>query len=80
MAAAHILDLRLDGAADALRPVLAMPPALRITQFGERLTGLRARLAGPEFAVAQEAIDLCEQIDEFCAETAAQQPRSSEDN
>ena len=74
MAEAYLLDGRLDGAAAAMAPVLRMSPSLRIAQFGERLTAVRRRLAGPEFSGAREARDLCEQIDSFCGETVVQQP------
>lgn len=77
MAAAYLLDRRLDGAANALAPVLAIPPGMRIAQFSERLAGVRRSLADPEFSGAREASDLCEQIDVFCGETVVQQPLPS---
>ena len=74
MAAAYLLDGRLDGAAAAMAPVLRMSPSLRIAQFSERLSAVRRRLAGPEFSDAREARDLCDQIDGFCGETVVRQP------
>jgi hypothetical protein len=77
MAAAYLLNRRLDGAANALAPVLAIPPGKRIAQFCERLTGVRRGLADPEFSGAREARDLCEQIESFCGDTVVQLPLPS---
>ncbi|WP_327146312.1 helix-turn-helix transcriptional regulator [Nocardia sp. NBC_01327] len=70
-AAAHLINGSLDGAADALRPVLRLEEDKRIAQLEERLTGLRQRLTRPEFREAVEARDLDESIEEFCGTTAA---------
>ena len=71
-AMAHLLKGSLDGAIDALQPVLALPVDKRIAQLNERLTGVRHRIAYPAFRDAQEAHDLDERIEEFCTTPAAQ--------
>ena len=71
-AMAHLLKGSLDGAIDALQPVLTLPVDKRIAQLNERLTGVRHRIAYPAFRNAQEAHDLDERIEEFCATPAAQ--------
>lgn len=71
-AMAYLLKGSLDGAIDALRPVLALPVDKRIAQLDERLTGVRHRLAYPAFRDAQEAHRLDERIEEFSTATAAQ--------
>ncbi|MEV0435686.1 hypothetical protein DFR75_1012210 [Nocardia ignorata] len=71
-AAAHLINGSIDGAADALRPVLGLPEDRRIAQLGERLVGLRRRIAAPNYRNAVEARGLDERIEEFCLETAAQ--------
>jgi hypothetical protein len=72
-AVAHLLKRRLDGAADSLAPVLAIPAGLRIAQLADRLADVRVRLAGPEFSEAREARALRDQIDNFTGETLAQE-------
>jgi len=73
MAVAYLLKQRLDGAADSLAPVLAIPAGLRIAQLADRLTDVRVRLAGPEFSGAREARALRDQIDDFAGETLVQE-------
>ncbi|WP_309230403.1 helix-turn-helix transcriptional regulator [Nocardia sp. SYP-A9097] len=70
-AAAHLINGSLDGAAEALEPVLRLDEDKRIAQLEERLTGLRQRLTRPEFREAVEARQLDERIEEFCGTTAA---------
>ncbi|UFS94357.1 helix-turn-helix domain-containing protein [Nocardia huaxiensis] len=70
-AAAHLINGSLDGAAEALQPVLQLDEDKRIAQLEERLTGLRQRLTGPEFRDAAEGRHLDERIEEFCGATAA---------
>jgi tetratricopeptide (TPR) repeat protein len=70
-AMAHLLKGSLDGAIDALQPVLALPVDNRIAQLDKRLTSVRHRIAYPAFRDAQEAHDLDERIEEFCTTTAA---------
>ncbi|MFB8281982.1 helix-turn-helix domain-containing protein [Nocardia colli] len=70
-AAAHLINGSLDGAAEALRPVLGLAEDKRIAQLEERLTGVRRRIAGPDFRDAVEARFLDERIEEFCGATAA---------
>ncbi len=70
-AMAHLLKGSLDGAIDALQPVLALPVNKRIAQLDDRLTSVRHRIAYPAFRDAHEAHDLDERIEEFCTTTAA---------
>ncbi|NUS95254.1 MAG: helix-turn-helix transcriptional regulator [Nocardia sp.] len=69
-AAAHLINGSLDGAAEALRPVLALDEDKRIAQLEERLTGLRRRICAPAFQGVAEARALDERIEEFCGSTA----------
>jgi hypothetical protein len=73
MAVAYLLKRRLDGAAEALEPVLSIPAGLRIAQLGERLAGARGRLGDPAFRDAHEGRDLGERISAFLAETITKQ-------
>ncbi|RBO87946.1 hypothetical protein DFR74_110201 [Nocardia puris] len=70
-AAAHLINGSLDGAAEALDPVLGLDEDKRIKQLEERLTGVRRRIAAPTFRAATEARALDERIEEFCGATAA---------
>ncbi|WP_228781855.1 tetratricopeptide repeat protein [Nocardia abscessus] len=70
-AAAHLINGSLDGAAEALQPVLGLDEDKRIAQLEERLTGVRRRIAAPAFRDAIEAHRLDERIEEFCGSTAA---------
>lgn len=69
-AAAHLINGSLDGAAEALLPVLALDEDKRIAQLEERLTGLRRRICAPAFRGVAEARALDERIEEFCGATA----------
>ncbi|MFJ4658612.1 XRE family transcriptional regulator [Nocardia sp. NPDC088792] len=69
-AAAHLIRGSLDGATEALEPVLELDEDKRIAQLEERLTALRQRLASPEFRNTPEARELDERIEEFCGSTA----------
>jgi tetratricopeptide (TPR) repeat protein len=73
MAVAYLLKRSLDGAAESLAPVLAIPAGLRIAQLGERLADVRVRLAGAEFGGARETRDLRERIDNFSGESIVQE-------
>ncbi|MEU8895533.1 XRE family transcriptional regulator [Nocardia sp. NPDC048505] len=70
-AAAHLINGSLDGAAEALHPVLGLSEDRRIVQLEARLTGVRRRIAAPTFRNASEARFLDERIEEFCGATAA---------
>jgi hypothetical protein len=70
-AAAHLINGSLDGAAEALQPVLGLEEDKRIAQLEERLTGVRRRIASRTFRDAIEARRLDERIEEFCGSTAA---------
>ncbi|MFC3963460.1 helix-turn-helix domain-containing protein [Nocardia jiangsuensis] len=69
-ATAHLVNGSLDGAAEALLPVLALDEDKRIKQLQERLGGVRRRIAAPHFRDAAGARELDERIEEFCASTA----------
>jgi hypothetical protein len=73
MAVAYLLKRRLDGAADSLAPVLAIPAGLRIARLGDRLADVRVRLADAKFSGAREARALRDQIDNFIGETLVQE-------
>lgn len=69
-AAAHLINGSIDGAAEALLPVLELDEDKRIAQLEERLTGLRRRICAPAFRGVAEARVLDERIEEFCGATA----------
>jgi tetratricopeptide (TPR) repeat protein len=80
-AVAYLLKGSLDGAADALQPVLTLPIGKRIAQLAERLTGVRLKIAVPAFGNSQQARELGERVEEFCAVTAASKlPPTSQAN
>ncbi|WP_081706607.1 DNA-binding transcriptional regulator [Nocardia sp. CNY236] len=70
-AAAHLINGCLDGAAEALHPVLGLHEDMRIAQLEARLSGVRRRIAAPAFRGAVAARQLDERIEEFCGSTAA---------
>jgi tetratricopeptide (TPR) repeat protein len=70
-AAAHLINGSLDGAAEALQPVLGLDEDKRIAQLEERLTDMRRGIAAPAFRDSVEARRLDERIEEFCGSTAA---------
>ncbi|MEU1547299.1 XRE family transcriptional regulator [Nocardia sp. NPDC005745] len=70
-AAAHLINGSLDGAAEALQPVLGLEEDKRIAQLEERLTDMRRGIAAPAFRDSVEARRLDERIEEFCGSTAA---------
>lgn len=55
----------LDAAASALEPVLALPPAQRVSTVTTRLARVRSELAAPLFRGSPQARDLGDQIEEF---------------
>ena len=55
----------LDAAAAALAPVLALPPAQRISSLNSRVHLVRTELAAPVFRGSAQARDLDERIEEF---------------
>jgi tetratricopeptide (TPR) repeat protein len=55
----------LDGAAAALKPVLAIPPSQRVSTLTIRLARVRNELAAPVFRGSPQAGDLGDQIEEF---------------
>jgi hypothetical protein len=58
----------LDAAATALGPVLALPPAQRVSTLTARLARVRDELAAPVFQGSPQARDLSDQIEEFSRE------------
>ncbi|NKY56352.1 helix-turn-helix domain-containing protein [Nocardia flavorosea] len=68
-AAAHLINGSLDGAAEALSPVLELAEDKRIAQLEERLTGVRRRICAPTYRGVAQARSLDEQIEEFCGST-----------
>ena len=73
MAMACLLKKRLDGVAESLAPVLAIPAELRIAQLADRLSLVRQRLASEELGNARQARALHEQIGTFVSATLTQQ-------
>jgi hypothetical protein len=65
LAALRLRSGALDAAADAMRPVLALPPTQRIASFGGQLGIVRSELAAPVFRGSAQARDLDERIEEF---------------
>jgi hypothetical protein len=70
LASAHLAVVRLhsgalDGAATALTPVWALPPAQRDSSVTARLAKVREELAAPIFRDSPQARDLGDQIEEF---------------
>jgi hypothetical protein len=69
-ASTHIAVVRLqsgalDGAVTALAPVLALPPAQRVSSVTARLARVREELAAPIFRNSPQARELNDQIEEF---------------
>lgn len=61
----------LDGAREALRPVLALPPQRRIEQLALGISRVRTALALPRHARAQIAREITQDVDQYQAESAA---------
>jgi tetratricopeptide (TPR) repeat protein len=80
LSAAHLLDSELDGARDALVPVFAVPPELRVEGLTQRLGRVRALLARSPVGRSQEARQLGEHIEDFVANAAGRMLPSSSSN
>ena len=65
LAAIRLRSGALDAAVSALEPVLALPPAQRITALTTRLTLVSTELAAPIFRGSAQARALNEQIEEY---------------
>ncbi|MFD4399197.1 tetratricopeptide repeat protein [Kitasatospora sp. NPDC058478] len=65
LATALLMRRDLDGAAEAMRPVLSLPREWRGAGLVGRVNAVRAELASPSFRDALVARDLAEQIDDF---------------
>jgi len=74
---AHLLTDSLDGTAEEVAPVLALPPEFRIVTVTGWLADLGRRLAAGRYATSPLAADLRQQIREFAA-TSATARRSKE--
>ncbi|MFD4830871.1 hypothetical protein ACFWPV_13610 [Streptomyces uncialis] len=72
LARARLLRRDLEGAQEALEPVLGIPVEWRAAGALDRLVGFRAELSHPDFANASAASDLGERIEDFSARAAAQ--------
>ncbi|MEU8925285.1 hypothetical protein AB0D10_30845 [Kitasatospora sp. NPDC048545] len=70
LAMALLLGRDLDGAAEALAPVLAIPRQWRGAGLVERLDAVRGELVSPTFRDSVAATSLAEQIEEFTAVAA----------
>jgi hypothetical protein len=66
---AHLRAGALDAAAEAIEPVLSLPPAKRTLELPKRMAVVRAELAQPIFRGSVQARDLDERIEEFGADT-----------
>jgi len=69
LATTRLLTGQVDGAAAALDPVFAIPPALRFSGLAKRLARTRAELAAPVFRGSAQAGSLEERIEEFGRES-----------
>jgi hypothetical protein len=65
LAAARLRTGALDAAADAIEPVLSLPPAKRTLELPQRMTAVRAELAQPIFRGSPQARALDERIEQF---------------
>jgi hypothetical protein len=65
LATARLRTGALDAAAEAIGPVLSLPPAKRTLELPQRMTAVRAELAQPVFRGSPQARDLDERIEEF---------------
>ncbi|MBM9624727.1 hypothetical protein [Streptomyces zhihengii] len=67
LARARIMAGEIEGAREALRPVLKIPVQWRGAGMLERLTAARCELTHPALRGARSAVDLAEEIEEFTA-------------
>ena len=65
LATARLRAGALDAAAEAIEPVLTLPPAKRTLELPQRMTAVRAELAQPIFSGSSQARGLDERIEEF---------------
>jgi hypothetical protein len=69
LATARLRAGQLDGAIEALEPVLALPPSRRFTGLGRRLARVQSEIAAPLFRGSTQASDLEDQVEEFGRES-----------
>jgi hypothetical protein len=67
-ATAHLQGGELDGAAEKLGPVLALPSQQRLATFAQRLGDMRDALRGSRYADSAQSHQLQQQIHDFQAE------------
>jgi tetratricopeptide (TPR) repeat protein len=77
LSAAHLLKSELDGAREALVPVFAVPPELRVEGLTQRLGRVRMLLVRSPVRRSQEARQLGEHIENFIANAAGRMLPSS---
>jgi tetratricopeptide (TPR) repeat protein len=80
LSAAHLLNSELDGAREALVPVFAVPPELRIEGLTQRLGRVRTLLVRSPVRRAPEASQLGEQIEDFIVNAAGRMLPSGSSN
>lgn len=78
LAVARLLGDDLDGASEALQPVLQLPTAQRIRQITDSLTRVRDRLILPRYANAQAARSLIDELNQFSDLTSPARPTALE--
>jgi transcriptional regulator with XRE-family HTH domain len=69
LATARLRTGALDAAAEAIEPVLTLPPAKRTLELPQRMTAVRTELAQPIFRSSPQARGLDEHIEEFGRES-----------
>jgi hypothetical protein len=74
VADARLAAADLDGAADALAPVLALPPAQRIRQLHDRLSRVGSSLRLPRYAQCHDARALAGELTTFSEEAPPRPP------
>lgn len=82
MARADVAEARLAsgdiaGSAEALAPILALPPSQRIRQLYDRLAPISRRLAAPRYADTRDARLLVTGLDAFSEQTPTAKPIGS---
>ena len=71
-ATAHLQAGALDGTAEKLTPVLALPSQQRLATFTQRLGDMRDALRGSRYATSPEVTQMQREIDDFRAEALGQ--------
>ena len=66
----------LEGAADRLGPVLALPVDQRLATLTDRLGAVNSMLAAPRFGTERKAHALAENIGAYCGEAVSARARA----